>query len=363
MKPGNSPAKAPSDRALAAAHSRWVARAARPLPSRTPPRDPNPSLVSEFMLQQTQVSRVLEKFEPFLVRFPTPAALAAAPERSVLAAWSGLGYYRRARLLHAAAKAVTARHDGSIPADLDSLEALPGIGRYTAGALASIVFKQPAPIVDGNVARVLMRLRGKPLAHASPQALRWSWAQAAALITQARRPDLFNEGLMELGATICTPRNPACDRCPLRTRCLARARAQQDSIPLSKRPARRRTLHCTSILIPDRRGRYLVEPRPATGLWAYMWQAPTLESPETAPPAATLHDWLGLRTLIPTRSFRHATTHRDVTFHVWTSPALPAAAAARLKSRRPAARWLTPTQIAALPLSNPQRSILLAPLP
>lgn len=359
MKPGN----AGTDRALASALSRWFARCARPLPWRTSPRDPFRSLVSEFMLQQTQVSRVLEKFGPFMARFPTPGALADADARSVLAAWSGLGYYRRARHLHAAAKALVSRHREVVPSDVEALMALPGVGRYTAGSIASIVFGKAAPIVDGNVTRVLLRLHGKPLAHGSPQASRWSWERAETLVVAARSPALFNEGLMELGATVCTPRTPDCGRCPLRASCVARAKGLQHSIPSPKRVASRRPLHCASILITDARGRVLVEPRPASGLWADLWQAPTLESAEAPPARAELRRWIGLDTLTAEGSFRHGTTHRDVFFHVWRSQSVDAPTARRLRSVRLQSRWLPRSKVSTLPLSNPQSRILLNPLP
>jgi A/G-specific adenine glycosylase len=349
-----------TDRRITAAISRWFARSARPLPWRTTPRDPYRSLVSEIMLQQTQVSRVLERFDLFLARFPTVDALAAAPERDALALWSGLGYYSRARNLHAAAKAIVEVHGGCIPESLEELLTLPGVGRYTAGAIASMVFGQPAPIVDGNVTRVLLRIEGRSLAHGSPQALRWAWRRSEQLVAAARTPALFNEGLMELGATICTPRNPSCDRCPLRNTCRAREQGAQHRIPRPKQAAARRALHCASVLLRDSKDRLLVEPRAPRGLWASLWQAPTLESPDTAPDLGALHDWLGIPRLKSVSSFRHGTTHRSVVFHVWQSPPLTPAAAKRLARNRPTAEWLAPAEIAALPLSNPQRRILLA---
>src|SRR5690606_18237159 len=159
---------------------RWFHDHAREMPWRILPRDPYHALVSEFMLQQTQVSRVLEKFPAFLARFPTLRHLARADEQDVLAAWSGLGYYRRARNLHAAARAIADRFDGRVPASADDLRSLPGVGRYTAGAVASIVFNQPVPIVDGNVARVLIRLEGRDLAADEGQP--WAWTRAAELV-------------------------------------------------------------------------------------------------------------------------------------------------------------------------------------
>jgi A/G-specific adenine glycosylase len=351
--------RAITDRALAASLSRWFARSARPLPWRTVPRDAYRSLVSEVMLQQTQVSRVLERFERFIARFPTPAALAEAQEQEVLAQWAGLGYYRRARHLHAAARMIVERHGGCVPENLNGLRELPGVGRYTAGAIASIVFGRHVPIVDGNVTRVLLRVHGRSLPHGSPQALAWAWRQAGSLVASCGRPALFNEGLMELGATICTPRNPACARCPLRGHCLARARGQQHRIPRPKRSPARSSLHCASVLVTDRAGRLLVEPRDTRGLWGGLWQTPTLESTQQ-PRAPAIRAWLGLRTIELHATFAQATTHRDVVFHVWHAPPLTPAGAALASAARPHARWLTKRQIDALPLSTPQRRILLA---
>ena len=160
------------------------------------------------MAQQTQVRRVAERFERLLRRFPTPAAMAAAPLADVLEEWQGLGYYRRARMLHAAAAAIVERHGGRVPRQLEALLDLPGVGPYTAGAVASIAFGARAPIVDGNVARVLLRVAGVELAADAPRAQRWCWERAEALVARAGSPAILNEGLMELGATICTPAAP-----------------------------------------------------------------------------------------------------------------------------------------------------------
>ncbi|MFG0315432.1 MAG: A/G-specific adenine glycosylase, partial [Phycisphaerales bacterium] len=201
---------APDDAALTRALEAWFRASARELPWRTDTRDPYRSLVSELMLQQTQVSRVIEKFGPFLERFPTVEALAAAPEDDVLAAWSGLGYYRRARLLHACAKAIVEHHDGVVPDSLDDLLELPGIGRYTAGAIASMVFGQRAPIVDGNVARVLLRVHNKPVPQTEKTTIDWAWQRAEELVGACDDPAVFNEAMMELGATVCVPKGPRC---------------------------------------------------------------------------------------------------------------------------------------------------------
>src|SRR5262245_31177156 len=177
------------------------------------------------MAQQTRMDVVVAYFERFVERFPDLHALAAASDDDVTAAWSGLGYYRRARMLRAGAMAVRERFGGRLPGDVGRLQEIPGIGRYTAGAIASIAFEQRAPIVDGNVARVLARLFGNDGD---------AWTRAESLVAQSKSPRHFNQGLMEIGALICTPRNPSCDRCPVRAHCVALRTDRVDELPRPK---------------------------------------------------------------------------------------------------------------------------------
>jgi A/G-specific adenine glycosylase len=193
----------------------WYRRHGRDLPWRNT-RDPYEILVSEVMLQQTQVKRVLEYYPRFLARYPTAEELAAASESAVREAWDGLGYYRRARNLHRTARQVAERHGGRFPATPEELVRLPGIGRYTAGAVASFAFGADAAILDTNAARVLSRVFG-PGRNAARRTARL-WALAAAAIPPGRAYP-FNQGIMDLGATICTARRPACPRCPVRRAC------------------------------------------------------------------------------------------------------------------------------------------------
>jgi A/G-specific adenine glycosylase len=377
--PGRSPDRA-RDRPVARALLEWFSSEARDLPWRCtgPPgaRDPYATLVSEFMLQQTQVARVLERYGPFLHRFPTLASLARAREQSVLAQWSGLGYYRRARLLHAAARRIHRDYGGLVPQDPAALRALPGIGAYTAGAVASICFDRPEPAVDGNVMRVLMRLDGRRGRVDEPGLPAWARDRAISLIGAALDPDrpepaarngrvqggsgagALNEALMELGATVCTPRAPACGRCPLSGHCMALARGEQSEIPAPKIAAAKANLYCASLVVLDSAGRLLVEQRPAQGLWAGLWQAPTLESP-TRPSRTRTADALGLAVRPkPIDRFTHQTTHRVVHFTVYAAEPVPPGPAAQGLARHPRRVWKTPAQAARLPLSNPQRRIL-----
>jgi len=233
-------------RALAGALVRWFRASNRDLPWRRT-RDPYAIWISEIMLQQTRVEAVVPYYDRFVARFPTVHALADAPLDDVLHAWSGLGYYRRARQLHAAAALVVHEHAGTLPSEEDALRALPGIGRYTAGAIRSIAFGHAAPIVDGNVARVLSRLfalKGGPGQASWEKRL---WALAAQLVPAAD-PSAFNQGLMELGATVCLPRAPRCDVCPLAKFCKAHALGRQEAFPPPKPRAKVERVEQTAVV-------------------------------------------------------------------------------------------------------------------
>lgn len=211
----------------------WYDQHARTLPWRGI-HDPYRTWVSETMLQQTRVETVLGYYERFLTRFPTIADLAAAPEDDVLKMWEGLGYYSRARNLHKGAKQVVAEYGGSIPSSVDELRKISGIGPYTAGAIASIAFDQPVPAVDGNVIRVVSRLRGIRENVGIPSIRRALEGEAASLVP-AERPGDFNQAVMDLGATVCTPGTPSCERCPLQGECDAYAAGDAEDLPILPR--------------------------------------------------------------------------------------------------------------------------------
>ncbi len=336
------------DHSITTALTAWFRVKARVLPWRTIERDPWRSLVSEFMLQQTQVDRVIEKFEPFLSLFPTPEALARASQDDVLAAWAGLGYYRRARNLHAAATSIADRFGGSVPTSVDDLLTLPGVGRYTAGAIMSLVHHEPEPIVDGNVRRVLLRLDGEDLPDA-PATDRRVWSRAGALVSESGHPAAFNEGLMELGALICTPRSPKCPECPLVAMCRAHDAGTQEDIPRPKKRPNRKELFGAALIVRDDTGRLLIRRRPDVGLWAGMWEAPTLEQESHPPSAEEVSAWCGAAATPLSLRFIHQTTHRIVHFEGWTAESAPALADGRAVSGE---------EIGRLGISNAQRRLL-----
>ncbi|MHC4652819.1 MAG: A/G-specific adenine glycosylase [Planctomycetota bacterium] len=205
------------DAEIVAALCAWFRREARDLPWRRR-RTGYTALVSEAMLQQTQVARVVERYRAFVRRFPNVRRLAKAREQAVLAEWQGMGYYRRARNLHAAAKMIVGEFGGRVPRTADQLRTLPGVGRYTAASIASIVYGERTPLVDGNVQRVLARLDVKSGRAQDPQLVKWAWERTGQLVALAESPGSLNEGLMELGAVVCTPRNPTCETCPVAER-------------------------------------------------------------------------------------------------------------------------------------------------
>jgi A/G-specific adenine glycosylase len=210
----------------------WYDVTARDLPWRHT-RDPYAIWVSEVMLQQTRVETVIPYYRRFLDSFPTPLALAEADEDAVLSHWSGLGYYRRARLLHAGVREVVTRYGGKVPEDADSRRALPGVGRYTAGAIGSIAFDKEEPVVDGNVTRVLARLFRIDTPVGASTTTRRLWDEATRLIA-GERPGALNQALMELGAVICTPKRPSCNSCPVVEECEACRHCEVDTLPVPR---------------------------------------------------------------------------------------------------------------------------------
>lgn len=263
---------------LRAALSAWFEAHQRDLPWRRT-RDPYAVWVSEAMLQQTRVEVVLDYWPRFLGLFPTVSDLARADEDAVLEAWSGLGYYRRARALQEAARVIDAEHGGAFPERLEDVLALPGVGPYTAGAVLSIALDQPEAIVDGNVERVFARLFHLEGFRTSGPLMRAAWSAArffAGRDQDGVRPRVWNQALMELGALVCTPRSPRCGECPVAEWCRARAAGVAEELPRTK-PKKPPVEVALEIYVAEREGRWLVAQRPPEGLMAGMWEFPTVE--------------------------------------------------------------------------------------
>ncbi len=255
----------------------WYDRHRRVLPWRALPgerADPYRVWASEIMLQQTTIAAVVPYFERFMSRFPSVEALAAAPSEAVMQAWAGLGYYSRARNLHACAKAVVEAHGGRFPDTEEGLRALPGIGAYTAGAVAAIAFERPAAAVDGNVERVITRLFAieQELPGAKPQI-----RERVLSLLPHDRPGDFAQALMDLGATICTPRRPACGLCPWRDPCVARAQGTQETFPRKAAKKTGATRYGAAFVLLREDGALLLRTRPPKGLLGGMAEVPTSE--------------------------------------------------------------------------------------
>jgi A/G-specific adenine glycosylase len=311
-------------------------------------RDPYRVWLSEVMLQQTQVATVLDYYRRFLDRFPGVEALAGAPLDDVLALWSGLGYYSRARNLHRCAQTVVLDHGGRFPGDSRGLAALPGIGRSTAAAIAAFCYGERAAILDGNVRRVLSRLLGfeGDLARAPEQARLWAAAEA---LLPEREVEVYTQGLMDLGATVCHRRQPDCGACPLAAGCVALALGRPQQFPVrSRRPARGRRSH--ALLWLERAGQILLVQRPPQGVWAGLWSLP--EHDTVAALESCSRSWPGAGHWLP--PIEHALTHFDWTLQVlhWQLPA-----AAELPPGLPGGRWQGLEAALALGLPAPIRKL------
>ncbi|MGD8439247.1 MAG: A/G-specific adenine glycosylase [Holophagae bacterium] len=291
----------------------WFRANARALPWRTAPRDPYRTLVSELMLQQTQVDRVVPRFEAFIGRFPTLEALADAPETAVLEAWSGLGYYRRARLLHRLAREVAAT-GGELPRTARELEQLPGVGPYTAAAMASMVFGERVPLMDGNVARVgarVLALADDPRRRRGRQAV---IAWVSGLISSAP-PGEINEALMELGARVCTPTAPRCDACPLADDCRALDASGPEAYPSPRRSRPPLELCWIAVIAEDSDGRWLLRRVSDGPILRGLWLPPIDEIDEPSRSDARAAGLLPFDVRGPIERLepvRHSITHRRI---------------------------------------------------
>jgi A/G-specific adenine glycosylase len=356
-------------RSLPAFHRRllaWFERSKRDLPWRRT-RDPYRIWLSEIMLQQTRVAAVAPYYERFVRRFPTFGSLARAKPNEVLRFWAGLGYYSRARNLHAAAKQIVARHANKFPRDLEGALELPGIGQYTAAAVLSIAYDEPLAVLDGNVARVLSRLgaiRGDLRAPG-----RWTELQSAAQgLLAARAAGDWNQAMMELGATICRPRAPRCDECPVFRRCEAKRRGLVEEIPATRQKLAPVKIRLAAAVLLDPKGRTLLVRYPqghsgeVNALFSRMWQFPALAVRARA--ASRLREHLATQFDVyadgvePLPHARHSVTFREVTIEpfVFRVDALPKHGTAN-SSEAIKLRAISLHKLAGVPISNATRKI------
>ena len=310
-------------------------------------QDPYRVWLSEIMLQQTQVTTVLGYYARFLERFPTVVDLAAASLDEVLAMWQGLGYYSRARNLHACARAVAERHHGEFPRSATELETLPGIGRSTAAAIAAFCFGERVAILDGNVKRVLTRLlafRGDMASGAEEKKL---WALATALLP-AKGIESYTQGLMDLGATVCTARSPQCLLCPVSDLCRGRAQGEPTVFPVKTKKLKRSRRENWWLWL-EQEGRVLLQQRPPTGVWAGLWSLPMFEDESALMDAAGT---LGAELETMPR-IEHALTHFDWVLHTRRAELLAA-----LPAGTPDGQWVARERLAEYALPAPLKKLI-----
>lgn len=322
-------------------------------------RDPYRVWLSEIMLQQTQVSTVLGYYERFLARFPDVAALAAASLDEVFALWSGLGYYSRARNLHACARAIVAHHGGQFPRSSAELASLPGIGRSTAAAIAAFCFAERVAILDGNVKRVLSRVLAFEGDLAQSRQEKQLWAYATALLPD-HDLDRYTQGLMDLGASLCSARSPSCLICPVQALCRASHLGTPERFPVKTRKLKRGAREHVWLWLAWHDRIWLVQ-RPPTGVWAGLWSLPEFDTPAAFESAR--QEWPGSGEILP--SFVHVLTHLDWTLRPWrwTLPEqLPAAERLAIEAAWPTGRWFDHDEALAAGLPAPLRKLLVTQL-
>lgn len=343
----------------------WFKKHKRPLPWRMT-KDPYRIWVSEIMLQQTQVKTVIPYYRRWLRHFPTLEKLARAPLSRVLKSWEGLGYYSRARNLHRTAREIVKTRSGKFPQTAQELRTLPGIGPYTAGAIASIAFDWPEPILDGNVIRVISRLEAfkEPVDQSGPRNRLWEISRR--LVTKApvgRRGD-FNQSLMELGATLCLPENPKCFACPVESACQARRSGKETEFPVKSRRVRLESLRTVAAVL-WKNGRVLLEKQPLEARWGGLWMFPqwihTNGEPEVEFLKRRIRSELKVQAagLKPRMEIRHGFTKYRVRLRVFESVGADLGVRPPGRHRgRPLHMWVRPEKLSRLPLPSPHQKIV-----
>lgn len=320
--------------------------------------DPYAVWVSEIMAQQTRLEAVIPYYERWMKRFPTIEALANAPQRDVLNAWEGLGYYSRARNLHQAAQIVAQEHGGELPADVEKLRKLPGIGRYTAGAIASLAFGLDEAVVDGNIKRVLARVCNVEEAVDGTAGEKRIWALAEEHLPHGKAGD-FNQALMDLGAGICLPRQPRCETCPVESLCEARALGVERERPIRK-PKANIPHHTVTAAVIRKNGRVLIAQRPAKGLLGGLWEFPggKRENGESLKACLRreIREEMGVKVKVGKEigEFKHAYSHFQVTLHAFVC-SLENGKPRPLEAR--AIRWARLSELNEYPMGKLDRQI------
>jgi A/G-specific adenine glycosylase len=315
-------------------------------------RDPHAIWISEIMLQQTQVSAVIPYYQRFMARFPDIATLAAADEDAVLQHWSGLGYYSRARNLHRAALAIVEKHGGRFPQDIAAIQDLPGIGRSTAAAIAAFAFGQRQAILDGNVKRVLTRCFGIEGWPDQPAVLKRLWTLAEGLLPESGI-EAYTQGLMDLGATLCSRGKPLCGACPLQQDCIARRDGLTDRLP-SPRPRKATPERQTAMLLLRYGNDILLEKRPSTGIWGGLWSLPEIAVEADAQQEAQQRFGVEVQALPPLPAFTHTFTH----FRLAITPRPLLVVKRREQAQQPGMLWLDLEEAIGAALPSPVRALL-----
>lgn len=323
---------------------KWYGNSARKLPWRET-KDPYKIWVSEIMLQQTQVDTVIDYYKRWIKTFPTVEQLAGAPESTALKHWAGLGYYRRARMLHAGAKRVTEAYQGKVPSEVPELLKIPGIGRYTAGAISSIAFEKRAPIVDGNVMRILTRLLAIKDDIGASATQKKLWQIAEDILPDKNIGD-FNQAMMELGATVCFPTSPKCGICPVSAECAALAMNKQTDFPVRKERTKLESIRNYALVLRQK-GKVLIQKQANHERWGGLWMFPFWEKKKD------MQTLTGNETTKKFMSIQHGYTKYKITLDVYENEIKE-----QVSVKENETKWVTPKQLNKYALPAPHKRIM-----